>query len=87
VVKGSKTKKELLFVNKKKQKNFIHFGSGVVSAPREAEQKFLRSFFQKATACFLKHITAPWRARPQPCAPARPIHAMHGARASRPAAG
>jgi len=32
-------KKELLFVNKKKQKNFNCFWPGVFQTPREAEQK------------------------------------------------
>jgi hypothetical protein len=41
-------KEELLFVNKKKQKNFICFWSRIVSTPREAEQKsFLVLFFKK----------------------------------------
>jgi len=41
-------KKALLFVNKKKQKNFICFLTGAVPTPREAEQKsFLVLFFKK----------------------------------------
>jgi hypothetical protein len=34
-------------VNKKKQKNFISFGPGVVSTPREAEQKSFLFLFSK----------------------------------------
>jgi len=46
-------KKGLLFVNKKKQKNFYFFvGTLPVPHAREAEQKFFGSFFQKRTACF-----------------------------------
>jgi len=46
---GSQGSKEaLLFVNKKKQKNFIGFWTRVVPTPREAEQKsFLVLFFKK----------------------------------------
>jgi len=41
-------KKELLFVNKKKQKNFNYFWPRAVPTPREAEQKsFLVLFFKK----------------------------------------
>jgi hypothetical protein len=48
-----KGKEELLFVNKKKQKNFICFWSRVVSTPREAEQKsFLVLFFKKELLAF-----------------------------------
>jgi len=44
-----KKKKALLFVNKKKQKNFNCFLTGVFPTPREAEQKsFLVTFFQKS---------------------------------------
>jgi hypothetical protein len=44
-----KKKKALLFVNKKKQKNFIRFLTGAFPTPREAEQKsFLVTFFQKS---------------------------------------
>jgi hypothetical protein len=39
-------------VNKKKQKNFIGFWPVVLERPREAEQKFFGSFFQKRTAFF-----------------------------------
>jgi hypothetical protein len=45
-------KQELLFVNKKKQKNFNHFWPVALERPREAEQKFFGSFFQKRTPCF-----------------------------------
>jgi hypothetical protein len=34
-------------VNKKKQKNFVNFWPVAVQRPREAEQKFFGSFFQK----------------------------------------
>jgi hypothetical protein len=47
-----KKKKELLFVNKKKQKNFNHFWPVALERLREAEQKFFGSFFQKRTPCF-----------------------------------
>jgi len=41
-------KEALLFVNKKKQKNFICFWPLAVPTPREAEQKsFLVLFFKK----------------------------------------
>ncbi len=42
----------LLFVNKKKQKNFFKLGRAGVAATGSKEQKFLRRFFQKA-ATFL----------------------------------
>jgi hypothetical protein len=45
-------KKELLFVNKKKQKNVNNFWPVALEQPREAEQKFFGSFFQKRTPCF-----------------------------------
>ncbi len=46
--KNRKEQKELLFVNKKKQKNFICFRPGMVETPREAEQNsFLVLFFKK----------------------------------------
>jgi hypothetical protein len=50
----SKTrKKELLFVNKKKQKNFDFFDvASPVPQGCEAEQKFFGSFFQKRTSFF-----------------------------------
>jgi len=38
-------KEELLFVNKKKQKNFNNFWPVGLERPREAEQKFFGSFF------------------------------------------
>jgi hypothetical protein len=38
----------LLFVNKKKQKNFVHLGRAGFTATGPEEQKFLRRFFQKA---------------------------------------
>jgi hypothetical protein len=39
-------------VNKKKQKNFNNFWPVALERPREAEQKFFGSFFQKRTPCF-----------------------------------
>jgi hypothetical protein len=48
-----RTKQEaLLFVNKKKQKNFDFFDVALFVPHRpEGEQKFFGSFFQKRTAC------------------------------------
>jgi hypothetical protein len=46
-------KEALLFVNKKKRKNFVNLGRAGVSATGPEEQKFLRRFFQKAPAYFL----------------------------------
>jgi hypothetical protein len=40
-------KKELLFVNKKKQKNFICFGSGRFHPCAKRSKSFLQSFFTK----------------------------------------
>jgi hypothetical protein len=51
-LKKQEKKKELLFVNKKKQKNFNNFWPVALERPREAEQKFFGSFFQKRTPCF-----------------------------------
>jgi hypothetical protein len=45
-------KKALLFVNKKKQKNFVTLGPCRFSASGPESQKFLRRFFQKAAAFF-----------------------------------
>jgi hypothetical protein len=42
-------------VNKKKQKNFVNFWPVAVQRPREAEQKFFGSFFQKKN--FLNLLT------------------------------
>jgi hypothetical protein len=53
VLRKRTKKKELLFVNKKKQKNFDYFWPVALERPREAEQKFFGSFFQKRTPCFL----------------------------------
>jgi hypothetical protein len=39
-------------VNKKKQKNFDNFWPVALQRPREADQKFFGSFFQKRTPCF-----------------------------------
>jgi hypothetical protein len=43
--------KGLLFVNKKKSKNFFHLGRAGFSATGPFKQKFLRRFFQKAATC------------------------------------
>jgi hypothetical protein len=46
-----KSKQAVLFVNKKNQKNFDSQDvTRTVPHPREAEQKFFGSFFQKRTA-------------------------------------
>jgi hypothetical protein len=42
----------LLFVNKKKQKNFVNLAPWRVSASGQKSQKFLRRFFQKAATFF-----------------------------------
>ena len=50
----SKSKEgRLLFVNKKKQKNFVTLGPCGFSASGPESKKFLRRFFQKAAAYFL----------------------------------
>jgi hypothetical protein len=46
----SKRKEALLFLKKKKQKNFFKLGRACFSATVLQEQKFLRRFFQKAAA-------------------------------------
>jgi hypothetical protein len=48
-----KRRKRLLFVNKKKQKNFLDAGPwalALTTAMAQHRQKFLRRFFQKAAA-------------------------------------
>jgi hypothetical protein len=50
-------KKGLLFVNKKKQKNFFNLDRAVETSSGPAEQKFFGSFFQKRTA-FLRSFGA-----------------------------
>jgi hypothetical protein len=45
------SQKDLLFMNKNQQKNLVTF-IPLVSQPREADQKFFGSFFQKRTSCF-----------------------------------
>jgi hypothetical protein len=40
-------KKRLLFVNKKKQKNFINLGRACFSATGPVQQNFWRHFFKK----------------------------------------
>jgi len=44
-------RKNLLFVNKKKQKNFVTWSAPTVAGAFQSEQKFFASFFQKR--CFL----------------------------------
>jgi len=39
--------KSLLFVNKKKQKNFVNWSAAAVVGAFQSEQKFFASFFQK----------------------------------------
>jgi hypothetical protein len=46
-------KKEVAFLKKSSAKNFCSSGPRAFPTPREAEQKFFGSFFQKRTACFL----------------------------------
>jgi len=53
--KRRKRRKRLLFVNKKKQKNFIDAGPwalALTTPMAQNRQKFLRRFFQKAAASF-----------------------------------
>jgi hypothetical protein len=45
-------RKNLLFVNKKKQKNFIHWLPSLPGKPGANGEKFFGSFFQKRTAFF-----------------------------------
>jgi hypothetical protein len=47
-----RSQQAVLFVNKKNQKNFNNFRPVALERPREAEQKFFGSFFQKRTSCF-----------------------------------
>jgi hypothetical protein len=47
----SKGKARTSFCEQKEAKKLYLFQSRVVSAPREAEQKFFGSFFQKRTSC------------------------------------
>ena len=54
-----KGKAALLFVNKKKQKNFVNLGPCGFNASGPAKQKFLRRFFQKAAAFFLLLFALP----------------------------
>ena len=50
--------KKLLFVNKKKQKNFVKLGRASFTVTGPEEQKFLRRFFSKSghflDLCWLK---------------------------------
>jgi uncharacterized protein (DUF2147 family) len=64
-----KRKEALLFVNKKKQKNFVTLGPCRFNATGPGSQKFLRRFFQKAAAFLFLLLALPAAARP----PAAPI--------------
>jgi len=46
-----KARRSLLFVNKKKQKNFVNWSAPAIGGAFEWDQKFFASFFQKR--CFL----------------------------------
>jgi hypothetical protein len=48
-----KRRGRLLFVNKKKQKNFAHLGRACFSAAGPSEQKFFAPLFFKKAASFL----------------------------------
>jgi hypothetical protein len=55
-----KSKQALLFVNKKKQKNFNFFDvTRTVEHRREADQKFFAAFFQKSSASLNHSPTTP----------------------------
>jgi len=47
-------RKNLLFVNKKKQKNFVNWSAPALDAVIQSEQKFFTSFFQKR--CFFPSL-------------------------------
>jgi hypothetical protein len=49
----NRRRKGLLFVNKKKQKNFFHLGRAGFSASGPEEQKFFAPLFFKKAAAFL----------------------------------
>jgi len=49
-----KRRKNLLFVNKKKQKNFVNWSAPAIGGALQREQKFFASFFQKR--CFLPSL-------------------------------
>jgi hypothetical protein len=44
------------FVNKKKQKNFVRLRRAGFNAAGPGQQWFLRRFFQKAAAFFVRHV-------------------------------
>jgi hypothetical protein len=50
----------LLFLKKKKQKNFWSLGAVARFCKRPQEQKFFASFFQKRSACFLGFARKSW---------------------------
>jgi hypothetical protein len=47
VLEMRQAKEALLFVNKKKQKNFVNLARAVSTPMAQRKQKFLRRFFQK----------------------------------------
>jgi hypothetical protein len=51
-----KRRGRLLFVNKKKQKNFLIPGRAGFVATGPSEAKFLRRFFQKAATFFAQNV-------------------------------
>jgi hypothetical protein len=69
-------------VNKKKQKNFICFCAGLVSAPREAEQKIFaeppdaQSFFTKKRPLYFPFIIRGCQTRPAPTRESFKINAL-----------
>jgi hypothetical protein len=52
-LKGCKEEARTSFCEQKEAKKLYLFLSRALSAPREAEQKFFGSFFQKRTSSFL----------------------------------
>jgi hypothetical protein len=57
-MKAEVGKIELLFVNKKKQKNFDSYGlTEMVPPRREAEHKLFAEFFKKGSSCCLLYNT------------------------------
>jgi hypothetical protein len=56
-MKGCRQVKSLLFVNKKKQKNFIHLRP--LQGELQTNESFLVLFFKKEHACFLDQDHTP----------------------------
>ncbi len=52
-MRGEEESKNLLFLKKKKQKDFAPFGTERAARSVPKEQKFFGSFFQKRTASLL----------------------------------